>query len=344
MKRNILKYTCYVALSTSILATALFSAACSSSDNPKMTVSYGPEIGFADGNVNLSGETPVINISDIKAEVGMNIDYLSGVTVENDADFPDLEIWVDASLVDIFTPGNYKATYTFVYDGQSVSKEITVTLEEPEQSASETASDIVSENVADNTVSQPDHNTAESETTSGNADNKTTVNTSNNGGNSNQSTTRPADNNNSSTSKPVTTTQNNNSSKPATTTTQNNNSSKPATTTTQPTTSRTNPPATTTAPTTKPAQTTTKSTTTRQIITTKSNATTESKNIGNYTIELLSGKNITIKNTTAKYIVSTRTDISTVEENGKTYRISKLIITYNTGFEQILETVKERIK
>lgn len=336
MKRNLLKYTCYAALSTSILAATIFSAACSNAEVPKMTVSYGPEIGFADGNVNLSGETPVINISDIKAEVGTNIDYLSGITVENEADFPDLEIWVDASLVDIFTPGDYKATYTFVFGDQSVSKEITVTLIEVEQSASEVASNTEDDADTDNNANTPNTNTSESETTSRVSDNSTTVNTGNSNGGSNQSTTKPTSNNNNNNNS----TTNNNSSA----TTQNNSSTKPAATTTQPTTSSTKPPVTTTAPTTKPVATTTKPTTTRQIITTKANSTTESKSIGNYTIELLSGKNITIKNTTAKYIVSTRTDVTTVEEDGKTYRISKLIITYNTGFEQILETVKERIK
>ena len=83
--------------------------------------------------------------------------------------------------------------------------------------------------------------------------------------------------------------------------------------------------------------------TTRQIITTIGKE-TESKNIGNYTIELLSGKTITIRNTTGKYIVSTRTDVEVVEKRGYTYKVSKLIIRYNTGVEQILETVEERIK
>lgn len=331
MKKKYIKYTCYVALSSSLLLGTILSTACSSGpDVQKMSVSYGPEVGFADGNVNLSSENPVISISDIKAEVGMNIDYLSGVTVENEADFPDLEIWVDASLVDIFTPGDYKAVYTFVYNGQSVSKEITVTLEEGEQSASDVASNNANGNNADNT-SKPDTNTSESETTSVGSNDKTTVNTDNKETGNNQSTIKPTINNNSSTTKPTETTPHN------------NNVTPPTSNTTQPTSTSAKPPATSQSGTTKPSQTATKPTTTRQIITT-AGAATESKSIGNYTIELLSGKNITIKNTTAKYIVSTRTDVTTVEENGKTYRISKLIITYNTGFEQILETVKERIK
>lgn len=340
MKKKYIKYTCYVALSSSLLLGTIFSTACSSGpDIPKMSVSYGPEVGFADGNVNLSSDNPVINISDIKAEVGMNIDYLSGVTVENEADFPDLEIWVDASLVDIFTPGDYKAVYTFVYNGQSVSKEITVTLEEAEPSASDTASDNANDNNAGNT-NKPD-NTSESETTSGGSNDKTTGNTDNRETDNNQSTVKPTNNNNNNNN----TSGNNNTSitKPTETTSHNDKVTQPSSNVTQPTSNSTRPPATSQSGTIKPPQTSTKPTTTRHIITT-AGAATESKNIGNYTIELLSGKNITIKNTTAKYIVSTRTDVTTLEDNGKTYRISKLIITYNTGFEQILETVKERIK
>ena len=334
MRKKVIKYTCYIALSTSLLLTTVMSVACSNGPEiPKMTVSYGPEIGFADGNVNLAGENPVINISDIKAQVGMNIDYLSGVVVENESEFPDLEIWVDASMVDIFTAGDYKATYTFVYNGQSVSKDITVTLEENEQSASDVPSDEPTSSKNNNSGSKP----SESETTSGNQSSSTTANTNKNTTVDNSSnTTKPAE----------TTSRNENTAKPPATTTQPTTSTvKPPATTTQPTTSTVKPPATTTpSGTTKPAQTTTKETTTRQIITTAGNKTTELKNIGNYTIELLSCKNITIKNTTDKYIVSTRTDVTTVEEGTKVYRISKLIITYNTGFEQILETVKERIK
>ncbi len=82
MKKNIIKYSCYTALATSLMLATLASVACSrDTEVPKMSVSYGPEIGFADGSVNLSGEEPVINISDIKADVGMNIDFLSGVTI-----------------------------------------------------------------------------------------------------------------------------------------------------------------------------------------------------------------------------------------------------------------------
>lgn len=300
MISKIKKYGKYIGFTASVLMICAIPAACSKDDVSLPTVSYGPEIGFADGNVDLSAETPVINISDIKSPVGENIDFLSGVTIANEDDFDDLEIWADASLVDIFTPGNYTATYTFNYDGKSVSKSITVTIFQPEteQSAS------VTENEPANGA------TGETSTTADGGSFSDTQNTTtgNNSGNSN--------------------------------TTTGNNSGNNSTTTTAPKPTSTQKPSTSTQ---KPTSTQATSTT-RQIITTMGNETTESKNIGNYTIELLSGKTITIRNTTAKYIVSTKTDVSTTTRNGKTYRVSSLIITYNTGATQILETVEERIK
>lgn len=331
MKKNFIRYSCYTALTTGLLLATLFSVACSkNTDIPKMSVSYGPEIGFANGNVDLTGSEPIVNISDIKAEVGMNIDYLSGVTIANEEDFPDLEIWVDASTVDIFTAGNYTVEYTFVYNGTTTSKQITVTLVETEQSASDAPS-----------TSTP----AENSGNSGNSENNENAgNDGNSGNNGGSSINKPTSSNNN-TSEATTPNNENkttigNTVNPTTPTTS-NTTTKP----TQPSSSATTKPTNNNSSTTKPTQTTTqKPTTTRQIITTAGNKTTELKNLGNYTIELLSGDTITIKNTTSRYIVSTRTDVELLEEKGCTYRISKLIITYNTGAQHVLETVKDRIK
>ncbi len=333
MKKNTLKYICYATLTTAALMTVFVSTACSGPEMPKMTVSYGPEIGFADGNVNLSGTEPIINISDIKAEVGMNIDYLSDVVIQNEEEFTNLEIRVDASMVDIFTPGNYKVIYTFLFNDNLVSKEITVSLFESEKSTSKESTS-TSKKPTDHVMSESNETSTTRLDESSNTNNTTkpTPTTSNSG----SSTTKPTNttsNNSSSTTKPTNTTSNNSSSTTKPTNTTSNNSSS----TTKPTTTTSNNSANTTKP-------TDDSTTTREIITTTGNETTEQKNIGNYTIELLSGKTITIKNTTKRYIVSTRTDVEIIEENGYTYRVSKLIITYNTGFGQILETIKDRIK
>lgn len=314
--RYLNKYGVYMGLTAGILLTSVFFAGCSEkTDIPDVTVSYGPEVGFADGNVDLSGDTPVIDISDIKSPVGANIDFLSGVNVANEDLFDDLEIWVDASTVDIFTPGNYTATYTFNYDGKSVSKAVTVTIiaSDTEQSASDTAggssgntnSDGSSSgNVSSGNVSSGGNSSGGQQTSS-----VTTVNTTAPGQTSPANPVNPSDVNNSS---EITTTQNTGDNQ---------------------TTSASNEPQQPDAP-----------TTTRQIVTTSGDSSTENKNIGNYTIELLSGKTITIKNTTSNYIVSTRTDVTTTTRNDKTYRVSTLVITYNTGVEQILETLEERIK
>ena len=81
----------------------------------------------------------------------------------------------------------------------------------------------------------------------------------------------------------------------------------------------------------------------REIITSSQSATKKPSTIGYTNIELLSGKYVKLKCTSAKYIVSTRTDESDAEKNGKTYHVSKLIITYNTGDEQVLETVEKAV-
>lgn len=321
MIKNNIKGKKYIEITAAVLASACLFIACSNKpDLPTASHSYGPELGLASGNVDLSSDSPDINISDIKSPVGENIDFLSGVTVMNEDAYEDLEIWADASTIDIFTPGDYTVVYTFNYGGNTISKDVKVTIFEPEENEPE-LSDTIAE-------SSDSNDTNETETHS---------------------------------SKPTSTTKNEVSSNDKATSTQETtsksntgNSTEPTTSTTKPTPEQSTKPTTTTKPisttkptgTTKPTsgQTTTKKeNTTREIITTKGNQTTANKHIANYTIELLSGKTITIKNTTSKYIVSTRTDTSIVTKNGSKYKVSKLIIRYNTGAEQILEVVEEKI-
>lgn len=355
MTRNYNRGKKYIELTAALFASACLFCACGNDKElPTASYSYGPELGLASGNVDLSSDSPDINISDIKSPVGENIDFLSGVTVINEDEYVDLEVWADASTIDIFTPGDYTVTYTFKYSDKSFSKDIKVTIFDPnegkEPEVSEGASNSLpdendNDNVDDNggndigndngndsgndsgnngetettgTAIRPNDNTKPAVTDKPETGDKT-ENTSNS-----QGSNKPT-----STTKPVVTTKPNNTTKPIVTT-------KPNTTT---------KPVVTTKPTstTKPATTTKKDKTTREIITTKSNKTTENKYIGNYTIELLSGKTITVKNSTSKYIVSTRTETSTITKNGSKYKVSKLIIRYNTGAEQILEVVEEKI-
>lgn len=333
-----LRFLKYTGVTLSFALIVSLSSGCSSSiEIPNVTVSYGPEIGLADGNVDLSGDEPIINISDIKSPVGENIDFLSGVVIMNEDDFDDLQVWADASAIDIFTPGDYKAVYTFNYNGKTVSKEVTVTIFKPDDEPSASDTNATNEqNSSNNSEQQTTSHRGDSGSSSSNSTGNSSGGSSDgsSGGSSGNTTTASSSNESNS---------------------NNNDTTTKAPTTEKKTTDKQEPTATTKTP---PRQTTTatkpttnsnssgnsETTSRREIITSTGDKTTINKHIGNYTIELLSGRTITIKNTTSKYIVSTRTDTYTKEKNGNTYKVSNLIITFNTGAEQILETVEERIK
>lgn len=85
-------------------------------------------------------------------------------------------------------------------------------------------------------------------------------------------------------------------------------------------------------------------TTGKKVLTTNGETVTyEKKNIPNAVIELLSGDVVTISCSTTKYIVSTRTEETQTQRNGHNYKVTKLIVTFNTGKEQTLETIEKRI-
>lgn len=79
------------------------------------------------------------------------------------------------------------------------------------------------------------------------------------------------------------------------------------------------------------------------LITNGETVTYEKKEIPNAVIELLSGDVVTISCSTSKYIVSTRTEETQAQRNGHNYKVTKLIVTFNTGKEQTLETIEKRI-
>lgn len=60
-------------------------------------------------------------------------------------------------------------------------------------------------------------------------------------------------------------------------------------------------------------------------------------------IELMSGKVAHIKCTTERYIVRTRTDSYNIVKNKEKYNVKKLIVVFNTGEEQVLETIQKKI-
>ena len=291
-----------------LCAVLLYGCACKKDE---VKIEYNDEEAVAEGTVDLTGDEPEIFITSIKAKKGAEIDYLSGVVIENEDDFDDLKIWVDESAVDIYVPGDYKAKYTFEYDGKSAVYEITVTILDEEVSTSESIVPSSSDVVADNET-KPSGNSSTSK---------------------NEGTTKPQDtisNPQDTTSKPQDTISN-----PQDTT------SKPQATTSKPQATTSKPQAAT-----KPTNgnSSTSETTRREIITSSQNSTTKETNIGYSYIELLSGSTISIKTTTSRYIVSTRTDVSYNTKNGVKYKVSKLIITYNTGEERTLETVEEKCK
>ncbi len=274
----------------------------------KEDIKYGDEIGTVVGNVDLSKDEPSITISNIKSYVGDEIDFLSGVIVANEEEYPDLQTWVDASTVDIFTPGDYTATYTFKYDGKENHKDIIVTIINKDK----LADDISTDNNQSSAIADNNNN----------------------------------NNNNNNNSSDVTTSQNN-VQLPDTTLENNQNTTSESHANENPTsgpTSNENPTSgsTTHNPTSTPAATSA-TTTHRVMVTSAASSTTANKEIGYSSIELLSGKTVKIKVTTAKYIVSTHTDISYTTKNGTRYKVSKLIVTYNTGSTQVLETAEEKV-
>lgn len=288
---------------------ALVLAGCGKEDTQ-----YGNEIGTVDGKINFDGTEPEIVLSNIKSYVGEEIDFLSGIEVGNIDENKDMETWVDSSLVDIFTPGDYKATYTIKYEGKEYTKDIVVTIITKENSGENngTPKDNSQETTANGNENVPNGNGSQNNTnTPDRNDSQSNTNTPN--GNGSQDTTSKPNSGNQSDNKPQPTTKNTN----------------------QPTTKNTN-------------QTTTKNTnqTTakRQIVTSSGNATTAYQELGYYSIELLSGKTVKLKGSTSKYIVSTHTDISYVTKNNNKYKVSKLIVNFNDGTSRVLETIEEKVQ
>ncbi len=331
-----------------ICAMALSIFACKKKEEK---VKYNNIEGVADGKVELSGKEPKINISNIKAQVGADIDFLSGVVVEDEEKFEDLKVWVDASSVDIYEPGDYKAKYTFEYDGKSVEHYITVTIVEgPEESAGD------SDQMADAGNTNNGGSSGNNNVGNGNAGNNNGGNANNNpetpvsdirdeqneattkkpDGANQQTTTKKQDNENQQT----TTKKQDNANQQTTTKKQDNVSQQ--TTTKKPASTSSNQATTTKKPATTTSNNDSSETTRRQMITSSGNATTEVKNIGYSYIYLLSGSTVSIKSTTEKYVLLTRTDVSYITKNGVDYKVSKLVIKYNTGEERTLETVEEK--
>ena len=81
----------------------------------------------------------------------------------------------------------------------------------------------------------------------------------------------------------------------------------------------------------------------KELITEKGGVTYKNVSIGNSSIELLSGNVVTIKCSTNNYIVETKTVESEVTKSGHKYKVTKLVVVFNTGKEQTVETIEKRI-
>lgn len=320
-----------------VSAFMLVLAGCGKEDTteqPKTDATFGAENGIAVGIADFSEEEPEISIKNIVTYVGKEIDYSTGIEVSNTEKYDDFQMWVDASAVDIHTVGSYEAIYRFIYGDKTKEIKVIVSVVENTETANEPSGDSIAQGKENNGSSNADNNNNSNNNNSNNSNNNN--NSSNNNGNNGNS-------NNSSNNSQGSNAGNNsagNGSAGSNNGVSNNggnsnagnagggNQSKPS--------------ANNTA---KPSQNSTAQTTTarRQIVTSSGQGNTKTYSLGYMNIELLSGSVVKIKCTSSKYIVSTRTDMSTAEKNGVNYRVYKLVVTYNTGAEQVLETYEEKI-
>ena len=327
-------------------------------ETPRTDTSFGAEKGIAAGIADFSEDEPEISIKNIVTYVGEEIDYSSGIEVSNTERYEDFQMWVDASAVDIHTIGSYEAVYRFIYgDNQKEVKVVVSVIENPNGADEPSGASIAmgnsnngSNNAENNGSGSNDGNNSNagnvngsgsaggenanggnnaegsngnnnggSSSGNGNGENAASNNGSangNNSGNSNNAGNGGCSSNGGSASG------NNGSSNGSNaggSGGRNNSGNSGQSSTAQTTTAR------------------------RQIVTSTGVSSTKSYSLGYMNIELLSGTTVKIKCTSSKYIVSTHTDKSQTTKNGVNYNVYKLIVRYNTGAEQVLETYEEKI-
>lgn len=321
----------HVGVGCMICALSLASlTGCHKKANPANTIEYSNIMGIAEGTADFkSTDSPEINIKDIKSYVGQEIDYSSGIDVKNVENFDDFQMWVDATGVDIYTAGRYTATYQFVFGEKTLEKTIGITVLDREEVSgglsAENQGNASNNNGDSNQGSSGIDNTGESgnNQNSGNPPVENQGNVSENNGDNSSSNQGPSDENHAGVPNGGSSGENNigssnNASSGENNTGSSNNGSSGE-------------------------NNTEASTEHREIVTSSQSATKKPSTIGYTNIELLSGKFVKLKCTSARYIVSTRTDESQTVKNDRTYQVSKLVITFNTGEERVLETVEKAI-
>ncbi|MCI9370898.1 MAG: hypothetical protein HFH65_11380 [Lachnospiraceae bacterium] len=351
-----------------ICALALVSlTGCHKKASPANTIEYSNIMGIAEGTADFkSTDSPEINIKDIKSYVGQEIDYSSGIDVKNVENFDDFQMWVDATGVDIYTAGRYTATYQFVFGEKTLEKTIGITILEREEVSgglsAENQGNASGENngsnqgssgnntgeagesgnnqnggnpSAENQGNAPDNNGDSSNPNQGPADGNNagvpnggssdgnSVGIPNGGSNGNGSNGGSSGGNNAGGSNGGSSSGNNAGGSNGGSSSGNNAGGSNGGSS-----SGNNAGA---------------STEHREIVTSSQSSTKKPSTIGYTNIELLSGKFVKLKCTSARYIVSTRTDESQTVKNDRTYQVSKLVITFNTGEERVLETVEKAV-
>ncbi len=316
-----------------ICALALVSlTGCHKKASPANTIEYSNIMGIAEGTADFkSTDSPEINIKDIKSYVGQEIDYSSGIDVKNVENFDDFQMWVDATGVDIYTAGRYTATYQFVFGEKTLEKTIGITILEREEVSgglsAENQGNASGENNGSNQGSSG-NNTGEAgeagnNQNGGNPPAENQGNAPDNNGDSSNPNQGPADGNNAGVPNGGSSGGNNAGGSNGGSSSGNNAGGSNGGSS-----SGNNAGA---------------STEHREIVTSSQSSTKKPSTIGYTNIELLSGKFVKLKCTSARYIVSTRTDESQTVKNDRTYQVSKLVITFNTGEERVLETVEKAV-
>lgn len=316
---------------------------CHKKANPANTIEYSNIMGIAEGTADFkSTDSPEINIKDIKSYVGQEIDYSSGIDVKNVENFDDFQMWVDATGVDIYTAGRYTATYQFVFGEKTLEKTIGITVLDREEVSgglsAENQGNASNNNGDSNQGSSGIDNTGESgnNQNSGNPPVENQGNVSENNGDNSSSNQGPSDENHAGVPNGGSSGENNTGSSNNGSSGENNIGSSNNASSGENNTGSSNNGS-------SGENNTEASTEHREIVTSSQSATKKPSTIGYTNIELLSGKFVKLKCTSARYIVSTRTDESQTVKNDRTYQVSKLVITFNTGEERVLETVEKAI-
>lgn len=278
----------------------------------KKKISYGDTKGVVTGSVDINDNGVKFNLDNVIAPAGSDIDYTSGIKTSGETD--DYSLEVNATNVRNDKPGTYTANYTVKSGGSTYTDSIKVTISDNGKKTQEAENQGIS--------GSENGQSGNSDTNAG--DINSGSNSGNNGGNASDNNGSAVNNgggNNSGSNGAGSgnTSNNGNASNNNGSSNSGNNSNSGSNGGSQ-----------------------TKPTGPKELITDGSKTYGVSK-IPNATIELLSGDVVTISCSTNKYIVSTRTDESTVQKNGHNYKVTKLIVLFNTGAEQTLETVEKKI-